>query len=113
MATNIQGCDKEHRGRCYLRTVTWTDERGFVRQALVRNGDPDETAPERGIPNDPPDLDRLDWEELKRELHNELARRGLYDQGDVERHQSGVSSAVRRVITKRILALYKETEYDN
>jgi hypothetical protein len=84
-----------------------------VRQALVRDGDPDETAPERGIPNDPPDLDRLDWDTLKRELHNELVKRGLYDFEDVQRQQNGVSLAIRRVITKRVLALYKETDYGN
>lgn len=113
MAARLQIGDKTSDGRCNLREVIWKDERGFVRKALVRNGDPDELAPEHGLPRDPPDLDGLDWEAIKRDLHNELTRRGLYDYQDVQRKQNSVSKAVRTVVTRRLLRLYKENMHGN
>jgi len=90
-----------------LRLVKWTDETGFLRQARVRDDDRDEDAPRIGIPSDPPDLGQLDWHAIERELHNELAERGLFTWRDVQRAQNAVSSAVRRIVTKRIIELYK------
>lgn len=95
-----------------MRLVKWTDEDGFLRHARVRDDDRDEDAQSIGIPADPPDLGELDWRAIQRELHNELAERGLFTWRDVQRAQNAVSSAVRRVVTKRIIELYKLQEVD-
>lgn len=91
-----------------MRPVKWTDEHGYLRHAQVRDDDRDEDAPRIGIPLDPPDLARLDWDAIQRELHNTLAERGLFTWRDVQRAQNAVSSAVRSVVTKKIIELYKQ-----
>lgn len=90
-----------------MRCVEWKDGRGCLRRSLVRDGDPDTLAPQ-GVPQDVPDLERIDWEELQRELHNELHRRGLFTWGDVQRSQNGLTGAILAVVRRRLVALYRE-----
>jgi len=112
-----------------MRSVTWTDTAGYTRRSLIRNSDPDDLAPEIGIPADPPDLDLLDWAavtaqfpdldlvEFKRKLHNRLVQTGLITWKDVQRSQNGLSSAVMfagrnrellAVIKRPLVALYRQ-----
>jgi len=112
-----------------MRIVTWTDPAGYTRRSLIRNADPDDKAPEIGIPVDPPDLDLLDWvgistqfpdlslAEFKRKLHNRLVQTGLITWKDVQRSQNGLSSAVMfagrnrellAVIKRPLVALYRQ-----
>ena len=95
-----------------MRSVGWTDNDGYKHQSLVRDGDPDSAA-ETGIPNDPPDLNQLDWNEIERELHNRLVEAGLITWVDVQRSQNGLTGIVRAVVHKRIVQLYKLQEVDN
>lgn len=92
-----------------MKLVRWTDEKGFVRRAWLRDGDPDSMGPQ-GIPYDPPDLDRLDWEEIKRELHNLFVANGLVTWDDVQREQNAITSALRTVVLRRIISLYRQEE---
>lgn len=112
-----------------MRFVTWTDDRGYTRRALIRNSDPDDKAPEIGIPIEPPDLDLLDWTaiseqfpdldvaEFKHKLHNRLVQTGLITWKDVQRSQKGLSNAVMfagknrellAAIKRQLVALYRQ-----
>lgn len=85
-------------------------ERGYIRRAIVKDNDTDEVAKERGMQIGPPNLENLDWSEIKKDLHNELMTRELYNWRDVQASQDGVSAAVRKIITRRVIELYKLEE---
>ena len=89
-----------------MRRVIWEDRNGYTRASLIRDGDPDESA-EHGIPVDPPSLDRIDFEEVKRDLHNELVRRGIFTYKDVQREQRAITASVISVLKKRVVDIYK------
>ena len=91
-----------------MKKVSWNDESGKKHVALVRNTDLDSVAIAGfGISQDPPDVSLIDWDTVQIELHNELLNRSLLTKEDVERSQNGVSSAIIRVLKKKILALYR------
>ena len=101
-----------------MKAVTWTDDSGYLRRALIRDGDSDDKAAEIGLPCDIPDLDSLDWTplelrgvdvpEFKRDLHNHLTRLGLITWADVQHSQNGVTRAIMATGRSReILAVLK------
>ena len=94
-----------------MRQVKWTDEAGYKHLSLVRDGDPDDKAPQ-GLWQDPPDLHGLDWEVIIREIHNLLVDRGLITWRDVQTSQNGVSAIIRTVLTRQIINLYKLQEVE-
>jgi len=89
-----------------MRTVLWTDENGYKHRSLVRDNDPDELAAE-GLNQDPPSVHALDWESIKRTIHNSLVDRELFTWSDVIRQQDGVSGAILAGIRRPLIALYK------
>jgi hypothetical protein len=89
-----------------MREVVWTDERGYKRVSRVRDGDPDSLA-QAGIPVELVNLDELDWDSMKRELHNLLVDRRLYDWNAVQAAQNGVTSAIVRVFKRPVVNLYR------
>lgn len=94
-----------------MRTVRWVDSRGKRHVSEVRDNDPDSMGP-KGIRHDPPDVEQIDWEAVKRDLHNALLDMGLITSEDITRQQVGVTSAILGVMRKRVVALYapvKET----
>lgn len=90
-----------------MKIVEWKDKDGYERSRMIKEGDPDELAA-FGKPLEPPDLERLDWNELKRALYHELKARGLYSWQDVQRSQNGVTSAILTVFRKKVIDLYRE-----
>lgn len=92
--------------RSTMKTVSWTDARGYERRSLLPSGEPDELA-RLGVPQDPPDLDDLDWDAIKRELHNEIVARGLFTFRDVQRSQGGLVGAAQVTLVKHLVALYR------
>lgn len=103
--------EKESAGGRDMRKVITTDRRGFKRAWWVVDEDPDELA-EQGIPLNPPDLDLLEWEEVKKTLHNMLVDRGLFTWKDVQRAQNGVTSAILTAMKRRVISLYRNREVD-
>ncbi len=92
-----------------MKTVTWTDERGWKHVSLIPDGVPDTpTMRKAGIRQDPPDLSELDWEGIKRELHNSLIDAGLVTWRDVQRQGNSIQGIVMRVIRKPIVELYRQ-----
>lgn len=90
-----------------MKIVKWTDGRGYIHQSRLRDIDPD-TEARNGIPHDPPDLDLIDWDVLKRDLHNALVEKGLITWEDVQQQQNGVSSTAMRVFKRHIIRLYRD-----
>ena len=92
-----------------LKRVTWTDERGYDRATLLPTYLPESQA-EFGIPSEPPNTDALDWNGIKRDLHNELLEAGLLTWVDVQKNQNKITSICRRVLIKPVLNLYRMME---
>ena len=92
-----------------MRLVIYEDERGYKHRSLLRDRDPDTMAP-KGIIQDPPDLSLLDWEGMRRDIHNALVEQGLVTWADVQRAQNAVSGIVKGVIANRIVALYRQKD---
>jgi hypothetical protein len=91
-----------------MRTITWTDKHGYKHRSLVRDDDPDEMA-EQGILQDPPNLEELDWEGIKLDLHNALVERGLYSWRNVQERR-GLRGAILSAMKRRLVYLYREAE---
>lgn len=89
-----------------MKLVRWTDDRGYDHLSLLRDSDPDHMA-SLGIPADPPNLDLLDWEEIKRDLHNELVSRELVDWKTVQQAGDGVTGAILAAIRRKVILLYR------
>jgi hypothetical protein len=82
-----------------MRYHIYTDNAGWVRRVLLRDGDPATAARKIGIPADPPDLAGLGdiaglTDEARRDLHNALAERGLYTWQDVVARGNAITAAV-------------------
>lgn len=106
-----------------MRIVTWTDENGYARRALLRAVDPDEAAPRIGIPMGPPNLEDLPiTDEARRDLHNALVARGLLTWADVLIQQAGLTACARLIgsqhkldprqvseLRRALIAAYKQT----
>lgn len=85
-----------------MKKVEWTDGKGYMRGAFIR----DEDGPERasyGIQVAPPDVDVIDWDAVKRDLHNELYRRGILTWEDLMGAPGGgnVLSAISSLVLDR------------
>ena len=86
-----------------MKILEWTDGDGYDRRALAREGD----EPGEGIPLDPPDLGRLDWEGVKRDLHNHLVSHGWFSWEDIQK-TPGLQAVCASVLKRRVIALYRE-----
>lgn len=93
-----------------MKKVTFTDDNGYNHHSLVRDGDTD---PSTGILQSPPDLRRLDWEEMARVIHNKLLERDLINLKDVQIRQNEFNQIILASVGKRIFALYQEQESTN
>lgn len=91
-----------------MKTVTWVDKQGWSHQSLLRDNDPDASAPQ-GIPQDPPDVNSLDWDAIKRDLHQELLNRGLLNWSDLERLQNSLSAVATTVLKPYLVLLFRQT----
>ena len=91
-----------------MRQVTWTDDRGYKHRSLVRDDDPDEMAPQ-GILQDPPSLENIDWEGVKKDLHNQLVDLGISSWRDVQEIR-GLRGAILSAMKRRLVYLYREAE---
>ena len=90
-----------------MKEITFTDDDGLLHKSAIRDEDPDELAHE-GILQDPPNVERLDWDEIKRELHNQLVMRKLFTYDDLVRQQNGVTGAILAAMRKPVINLFKE-----
>jgi hypothetical protein len=89
-----------------LKLVNWVDENGCKRRSLIRDSDPEHTA-NHGIHKDIPNLDELDWDRLRRNLHNNLFDNNLFTREDVQKSQNGITNAILATFRKEIVYLYR------
>ena len=92
-----------------MRTVIVIDRFGYDRAYLVTDDMSDDEA-EQGIPQTPPDLDLIEWEEVKKQLNNILVNRGIFTLADVYNAQNAITSACKSVMKNRIVNLYRNRE---
>ena len=92
-----------------MRLVVWEDKGGYKHRSLVKDGDAD-TAAHGGIPVDPPDLELLDWEAVKRDIHNQLVELGVTTWADWQRKQNGLHSIVASPLKRQLIALFRQEE---
>jgi len=91
-----------------MKLVEWVDEKGWKRRALVRDNDDLQAAMGgRDISQDPPDIESMNWLDIKLDLHNALVDSGLFSIDDVQRQQNALQAIVLRVFKRHLLALYK------
>lgn len=94
-----------------MKLVQWTDDKGYYRLSLLRDKDSDELAPQ-GLPYDPPDIDSLDWEKIKRDIHNLLVSNRLLNWKDVQQKQNGITSIVNATLKRELIILFRQSESD-
>lgn len=92
-----------------MRYVITVDSKGYKRRMMVRDHDGDEKAAQ-GIPAGPPDLNRLDWEAIKKEINNTLADQGIFTWNDVNNSQGVGLSLVSTIIKRHVAGLMKEDQ---
>lgn len=90
-----------------MKIVIWTDEKGWRHRSVIKD-DHDESMAPKGIQQDPPRVEDLNWEDIKRDLHNALVNRGLIGYRDIIRQQDGVTGAILAALRKPVIDLYKE-----
>ncbi len=91
-----------------MKRIQWQDERGWKHVSLIPDNAPDTPSMQKaGIRQDPPDVSGIDWETVKRELHNGLIEAGLVTWQDVQRQGNSIAGIVMRVIRKPIIELYR------
>lgn len=94
-----------------MKLVHWTDNSGLKHRALVRDDDSDE-AVVHGIPLDPPNLDRIDWDGIKRELHNALVEHNITTWLDYQRSPI-VLNIITSAVKRQLVALYRDSPEGN
>jgi hypothetical protein len=92
-----------------MKRIKWADENGLIWASLIRDSDPDRVAPD-GILCGPPDINDLDWNAIKRDLHTHLIDNNLLTWADVQVSQNGIQRAILAVLRKRLIALYRAKE---
>jgi hypothetical protein len=92
-----------------MKKVQWVDDKGWKHVSIVRDNARPEEYP-KGLPSDPPDLKQINWEGVQKELHNILIDRGLISFADLQKPNNGLENAVRSVLLKEIISLYKLLE---
>lgn len=88
-----------------MRSVIWTDEEGLRHRSLLLDTDPDEYAPQ-GILQDPPNVEELDWNLIKRTLHNLLVDRELFSTDDIRRNE--LQAVVNAALARPLKQLYRQ-----
>lgn len=89
-----------------MRTVIWTDRKGYKHRSQIRDNDPDDAAP-MGILLDPPDLHRIDWEGVMKDLHNAFVDTEVTTWSELQKKQN-LQNVIFRVIKRRIITLFRE-----
>ena len=84
-----------------MNKVKWTDDQGYDHISLTKG------KPEDGIRLDVANVNNLDWEQIKRELHNRLVSAELFNWEDVQ-SKPGLQGIIISSIKKHIIHEYKK-----
>lgn len=89
-----------------MRLVEYTDKDGYKHLSYIKDNQSDSEA-KNGLPADPPDIKQLDWEGIKRDIHNSLVDQRLINWQAVQRNQNSISGIVNKIVRKAIIGLYR------
>ena len=95
-----------------MRIVTTADKTGRKHRYAIPDHLPDEQA-QYGLKLDPPNLDNLDWEGVKIDIHNTLIDLGIANWRDWQKQQHRLQGAILRPLLRRLIALIRTTEEEN
>ena len=90
-----------------MRYVTYKDKSGLLHRTLIPDGSGDEMA-EYGVPADPPNIHDVDWDYLKREIHNQLVGRGLFTWQDVIGQSCDALQFASTLLKRQLVALFRQ-----
>ena len=90
-----------------MRLVRYTTEDGWKYQSWITE-EMLVSESEKGIPHNPPDVTRLPWGDIKREMHNLLIDRNLITLKNVDENPGMLGNTILKIIQPRLVALYKE-----
>jgi len=94
-----------------MKTVEWTDAQGYNHRALIRNSDAPEVAyAGHGMSTDPPDINGIDWEAVKRNLYNLLLIRDLTTWEKVKRSDNHIGGVFIQALKGPVLAWLREVD---
>ena len=94
-----------------MRTVVWTDNSGYKHKSVVRDQDGDDVAQRgMGLSNDPPNVNDIDWEAVKRNLHNLMLDRNLTTWSAVKRSDSHIGGLFIQVLKGPVMAWLREVD---
>lgn len=89
-----------------MKYVIFEDKEGFKERRIIRNSDTPSMA-EFGIPAGPPNLKRLNMEDLLLEINDNLVKNELFTWDDVQRSTAKINAAVN-IFRRKLIALYRE-----
>jgi hypothetical protein len=92
-----------------MKKVTWMDKVGWKHVSWIRDND-DESMASQGIPDDPPNFDDI-FEESKREFNNLLIDMDILCYNDLERVQSGLTSAILTILRSKVINRFKTKKH--
>ncbi len=90
-----------------MRHVIISDKKGFKTRMLIRDSDGDEAADRIGVPDGPPDVRRIDWEQVQLEINNLLVDNGFFTWDKLMQSPSGLN-IITLPIRRQLSALYRE-----
>lgn len=88
-----------------MKLVDWTDGRGWKRKSYIRDHDA-ETRAASGVPAGPPDIDSLDWNEIKRQINDFLVTNNLLTWDAVQHSTLGLNGATA-ILKRHLTVLYR------
>lgn len=74
---------------------------------LIRDSDGDEAAAKIGVPDGPPDIRRIDWEQVCLEINDLLVKNGFFTWDQLMKNPSGLN-IVTLPIRRQLSMLYRE-----
>lgn len=92
-----------------MRKVQWVDENGWKHVSWLKDNEPDSKAPE-GLSHDPPDINRIHWDEIKKEIHNRMVDMELNSWSEVVKHQNALTSIITGAVKRHLVFLFREGE---
>ena len=90
------------------KPIIYEDGNGWKKRSLVKDTDGENEGP-YGIPLGPPDIRRLDWDLILKQINNALVEQGLFTWSDVQHSSSGLQIACT-FLKRELVALYRQEE---
>ena len=90
-----------------MKAVIWTDDDGIKHRSFITEDMTDSEAPS-GYVSDPPDvINEINWQEVAKDLQNNLVDRGLFTYRQMRTSQNGLSGAVLAALKRKVAELYR------